>query len=159
MDVYEVTEIKRPRGLVPGSREWLTEIEGPRLITRLVDEVHAGEVGAMTPTQARCAAMLLDRFAPTMSAVHHTVEGTLGKMSEAEILAELERLTTKPALPAPEEDTDAIEAELPPAPAAIPEPAEPVKTKKPRKAEKADIDAYPSGKGYIKGSRKNRGKE
>ena len=90
MDIY----IPRPRGLVPGSREWLMEVEGPKIIRRLVDEVHAGEVGGMTPTQARCASILIDRILPTMSAVTHTIEGSLAQMTEAEIVAELSRITT-----------------------------------------------------------------
>lgn len=90
----DLTEIipARPRGLVPGSREWLVEQEGPRLVKRLVDEVHAGDVGAMTPTQARCAAMLMDRVLPAMSAVHHTVEGDLQRMPTEQLKEELRRL-------------------------------------------------------------------
>lgn len=76
--------------------EWLRDIEGPRLIKRLVDEVHAHDVGKMTPTGARCAAMLLDRALPTLSAVHHTVEGQLSSMSTDEILAELKRIASQP---------------------------------------------------------------
>lgn len=75
----------RPRGLVPGSIEWLREIEGPRLIQRLSDEAHANPVGEMTPTQARCAALLIDRVLPTVSAVHHTVETQHSKLSDKEL--------------------------------------------------------------------------
>lgn len=85
-------EVQRPRGLVPGTREWLVELEGPRLVSRLVNEVHASPVGEMTPTQARCAAMLMDRILPAMSAVHHTIEGDLAKKTEDELKAELRRL-------------------------------------------------------------------
>lgn len=83
---------QRPRFLAPGSREWLVEQEGPRLVKRLVDEVHAGSVGEMTPTQARCAAMLMDRVLPAMSAVHHTVEGDLQRLSTDEIKAQLKAM-------------------------------------------------------------------
>lgn len=103
----DLTEIipTRPRGLVPGSREWLVEQEGPRLVKRLVDEVHAGAVGEMTPTQARCAAMLMDRVLPAMSAVHHTVEGDLQRMSTEEIKAQLRAMIgndVQDVLPKPE---------------------------------------------------------
>jgi len=76
---------ERPRGLVPGSLEWLREIEGPRLVKRLVDESHANPVGEMTPTQARCAALLIDRVLPAISAVHHTVETSLTKVSSDDL--------------------------------------------------------------------------
>jgi hypothetical protein len=84
---------KRPRGLVPGTVEWLREIEGPRLVKRLLDEVHAKPVGEMTPTGARCASMLLDRALPTLATVHHTVEGSLSRMTDDELRQELRRLT------------------------------------------------------------------
>lgn len=90
--------LDRPRGLVPGSLEWLREREGPRLVKRLVDEVHAGNVGEMTPTQARCASMLLDRVLPQVSAVHHTVETTYANMSEEELRREFLRLTSRDAV-------------------------------------------------------------
>ena len=48
--------------------------------------------------------MLLDRFAPTLTATHHTIEGTLSKMSEAELLEEIARVTK--SLPKPEEDAE-----------------------------------------------------
>ncbi|HEX9116527.1 MAG TPA: hypothetical protein VGA61_10695, partial [Anaerolineae bacterium] len=90
----DLTELvpQRPRFLAPGTREWLVEQEGPRLVKRLVDEVHAGQVGEMTPTQARCAAMLMDRVLPAMSAVHHTVEGDLQRLSTEEIKAQLKAM-------------------------------------------------------------------
>lgn len=82
----------RPRGLVPGSIEWLREVEGPRLVKRLVDEVHANKVGEMTPTQARCASMVLDRVLPTLQAHHHTVEGELSRKTTEELKAELKAI-------------------------------------------------------------------
>jgi hypothetical protein len=78
---------------VPGTVEWLRGIEGPRLVQRLLDEVHANAIGEMTPTQARCASMLLDRALPTLTAVHHTMETSLSAMSEADILRRLQQLT------------------------------------------------------------------
>lgn len=81
---------KRPRGLVPGTMEWLREIEGPRLLQKLVMVVH-GEV-EFTPTQARVAGILLDRVAPTVSAVHHTVESQYGKMDTQALKNELKLL-------------------------------------------------------------------
>ena len=96
MDTNHLTT-KRPKGLVPGTVDWLREVEGPRLVQRLIDEVHHQPVGEMTPTGARCASMLLDRALPTLSAVHHTIEGGLARMTDEEIRQELARLTNQPS--------------------------------------------------------------
>ena len=82
----------RPKGLSPGSLEWLRAVEGPRLLQRLVDEIHSGEAGEMTPTQARCAGMLIPIIYPALSAVHHTVETTLAKVSTEELEARFAQL-------------------------------------------------------------------
>lgn len=84
--------IARPRGLVPGTREWLTEIEGPRVLKRVIDEIHAQPVGEMNPTGARLCSIVLDRVLPTISAVHHTIEGDLKQLSEQEIKDRLKEL-------------------------------------------------------------------
>lgn len=96
-DSSEKLEIStaRPRGLVPGSIEWLREVEGPKLVKRLVDEAHANPVGEMTPTQARCAALIIERVLPSVSAVHHTVESSLKNQSDAELKDRFERLMEK----------------------------------------------------------------
>ncbi|KAF3997533.1 hypothetical protein [Glaciimonas immobilis] len=86
---------KRPRGLVPGSMEWLREMEGPRLLTRLVEEIHASPAGEMTPTAARCAGMLLPIIYPTLSAVHHTVETTLSKESTEDLQARFAKIMSE----------------------------------------------------------------
>jgi hypothetical protein len=83
---------KRPRGLVPGSIEWLRELQGPKLLHRLIDEIHANPVGEMTPTQARCAGMLIPIIYPALSSVHHTVEGSLSKVSTEELEARFKAL-------------------------------------------------------------------
>lgn len=72
--------------------EWLREVQGPRLLTRLVEEVHAATPGEMTPTQARCAGMLIPIIYPALSAVHHTVETTLAKVSTEELEARFAQL-------------------------------------------------------------------
>lgn len=85
-------DLKRPIGVAPGSLEWLRSIEGPRLLQRLVEEVHASPVGDMTPTQARCASMLIPITYPALSAVHHTVESSLSKLSTEELTKRLKEI-------------------------------------------------------------------
>lgn len=95
---------KRPKGLVPGTMDWLREVEGPRLLEKLVRVVHGDD--EFTPTQARVAGMLMDRVAPTVSAVHHTVESTYGKMTTDQLKAELKHLLAGDPI-----DIEAIEVE------------------------------------------------
>lgn len=80
---------QRPRGLVPGTPEWLAEIQGPRLILRLVDEIDAQQVGEMTPTGARLLGMALDRILPSLTAVHHTGDSPLGGFSDEQLKEKL----------------------------------------------------------------------
>lgn len=87
----------RPRGLKPGSMEWLREVQGPRLLERLVDEVHANPAGEMSPTQARCAGMLIPIIYPALSAVHHTVETTLAKESTIDLQKRFEKIMREQA--------------------------------------------------------------
>lgn len=89
---FDMDIIKRPRGLVPGSVEWFRESVGPKLLTRLHDEIEAQTVGEMTPTGARLLTVGLGLIYPTVSAVHHTVEGSLAKVSEVELKNRFEKL-------------------------------------------------------------------
>lgn len=88
---------KRPRGLVPGSIEWFRQVVGPKLLTRLHDEIEAQNVGEMTPTGARLLTTGLSIVYPTVSAVHHTVETQLASMSDAQLKESLAALLTNSA--------------------------------------------------------------
>lgn len=79
----------RPRGLVPGSPEWLTEIQGPKLVKRMIDEIEAQEIGEMTPTGARLLGMALDRILPSLTAIHHTGETQLSGFSDEQLKEKL----------------------------------------------------------------------
>ena len=60
----------RPHGLIPGTPQWLIEIQGPLLIKRLVAEIETQEVGKMNPTGARLLGMAIDRIMPSLTAIH-----------------------------------------------------------------------------------------
>src|ERR1700740_1383558 len=82
----------RPAGLVPGTPEWLTEIQGPKLVLRLIAEIDAQEVGKMNPTGARLLGMALDRILPSLTAVHHTGETGLSGYSDEQLKEKLRAL-------------------------------------------------------------------
>lgn len=86
---------KRPPGLVPGTPEWLQQIQGPKLVLRLVKEIEAQEVGSMNPTGARLLGMALDRVYPVLTAVHHTGETNFSRMTDEELKAKLAELVNK----------------------------------------------------------------
>lgn len=83
---------QRPRGLVPGTPEWLSEIQGPRLVLRLVAEIEAQAVGEMNPTGARLLGMALDRILPSLTAVHHSGETQLTGFSDEQLKEKLRTL-------------------------------------------------------------------
>lgn len=83
---------QRPRGLVPGSTEWLAEIQGPKLVIRLIKEIEAQEVGSMTPTGARLLNMALDRIMPVLTAIHHTGETQLTGFTDEQLKEKLRTL-------------------------------------------------------------------
>lgn len=84
--------IERPRGLVPGTPEWLAQVQGPRLILRLVEEIEAQKVGFMSPTGARLLGMALDRVYPSLTAVHHTGTNDLTPMTDEQLKEKLRLL-------------------------------------------------------------------
>lgn len=84
--------LERPRGLVPGTPEWLTQIQGPRLVKRLIDEIDAQPLGAMSPTGARLLGMALDRILPSLTAIHHTGETALTGFSDEQLKEKLRAL-------------------------------------------------------------------
>lgn len=79
----------RPAGLVPGSPEWLAEIQGPKLVMRLIDEIEAQKIGQMSPTGARLLGMALDRIMPSLTAVHHTGDGSFSTMTDEQLKEKL----------------------------------------------------------------------
>ena len=79
----------RPRGLVPGSQEWLVEIQGPKLVKRLIDEIDAQQIGDMTPTGARLLGMALDRILPSLTAIHHTGETQMAGFTDEQLKEKL----------------------------------------------------------------------
>lgn len=83
---------QRPRGLVPGTPEWLAQVQGPRLILRLVEEIEAQKVGFMSPTGARLLGMALDRVYPSLTAVHHTGSNDLTPMTDEQLREKLRLL-------------------------------------------------------------------
>src|SRR5271169_1584040 len=84
--------IERPRGLVPGTPEWLAQVQGPKLILRLVNEIDAQKVGFMSPTGARLLGMALDRIYPSLTAIHHTGNTDLSPMTDDELKEKLRLL-------------------------------------------------------------------
>src|SRR5882757_9423557 len=82
----------RPRGLVPGSPEWLSEIQGPKLVLRLIHEIEAQKVGQMSPTGARLLGMALDRIMPSLTAIHHTGETQLTGFTDDQLKEKLRDL-------------------------------------------------------------------
>jgi hypothetical protein len=83
---------QRPRGLVPGSTEWLAEIQGPKLVLRLIAEIDAQEVGQMNPTGARLLGMALDRIMPSLTAIHHSGETQLTGFTDEQLKDKLRLL-------------------------------------------------------------------
>jgi hypothetical protein len=82
----------RPRGLVPGTPEWLAEIQGPKLVLRLIAEIDAQEVGQMNPTGARLLGMALDRIMPSLTAIHHSGETQLTGFTDDQLKEKLRLL-------------------------------------------------------------------
>lgn len=85
-------ESKRPVGLVPGTPQWLAEIQGPRLVMRLIQEIEAQQVGQMSPTGARLLGMALDRIMPSLTAIHHSGETQLSSFSDEQLKEKLRLL-------------------------------------------------------------------
>src|SRR5271163_4908394 len=83
---------QRPRGLVPGTPEWLAEIQGPKLILRLVAEIDAQQLGFMTPTGAKLLGMALDRIMPSLTAVHHSGDTVLTGFTDEQLKEKLRLL-------------------------------------------------------------------
>lgn len=83
---------ERPKGLVPGTPDWLAQVQGPKLILRMVAEIEAQEVGKMSPTGARLLGMALDRIMPSLTAIHHTGETQLAAFSDDELKEKLRAL-------------------------------------------------------------------
>ena len=83
---------ERPRGLVPGTPDWLAQIQGPKLIMRLVEEIDAQKVGFMSPTGARLLGMALDRILPSLTAIHHTGETQLSSFTDDQLKEKLRLL-------------------------------------------------------------------
>lgn len=84
--------IERPKGLVPGTPEWLAQIQGPKLILRMVAEIDAQKVGFMSPTGARLLGMAIDRIYPTLTAVHHTGTNDLTPLTDEQLKEKLRLL-------------------------------------------------------------------
>ncbi len=82
----------RPRGLVPGTPEWLAEIQGPKLVLRLIAEIDAQAVGEMNPTGARLLGMALDRILPSLTAIHHSGDTPLTGFSDEQLKEKLRAL-------------------------------------------------------------------
>lgn len=83
---------ERPKGLVPGSPDWLAQVQGPKLVMRLIEEIDAQAVGQMSPTGARLLGMALDRIMPSLTAVHHTGETHLTAFSDEQLKEKLRAL-------------------------------------------------------------------
>lgn len=83
---------QRPRGLVPGTPEWLVQVQGPKLVLRLVAEIDAMEVGKMNPTGARLLGMALDRILPSLTAIHHSGETQLTGFTDDQLKEKLRLL-------------------------------------------------------------------
>jgi hypothetical protein len=79
-------------GLMPGTPEWLAEIQGPKLVIRLIAEIDAQEVGQMNPTGARLLGMALDRIMPSLTAVHHSGETQLTGFTDDQLKEKLRLL-------------------------------------------------------------------
>jgi hypothetical protein len=80
---------QRPRGLVPGSQDWLVEVQGPKLVMRLIKEIEAQKIGQMSATGARLLGMALDRILPSLTAIHHTGDGQLNAFTDDQLKEKL----------------------------------------------------------------------
>lgn len=83
---------QRPRGLVPGTPEWLAQVQGPKLVLRLVAEIEAQKIGNMSPTGARLLGMALDRILPSLTAIHHSGETQLTGFTDDQLKEKLRLL-------------------------------------------------------------------
>lgn len=80
---------ERPKGLVPGTAEWLVQVQGPKLILRVIAEIEAQEVGKMNPTGARLVGMVVDRIMPSLTAIHHSGETQLTGFTDDQLKEKL----------------------------------------------------------------------
>lgn len=83
---------ERPKGLVPGTPEWLAQVQGPKLVLRMIAEIDAQEVGKMSPTGAKLMSMALDRILPSLTAIHHTGETQLNGFTDDQLKEKLRLL-------------------------------------------------------------------
>lgn len=83
---------QRPRGLVPGTPEWLAQIQGPKLVLRMIAEIDAQPIGSMSPTGARLLGMALDRIMPSLTAIHHSGETQLTGFTDEQLKEKLRLL-------------------------------------------------------------------
>jgi hypothetical protein len=84
-----MTDIARPVGLVPGTREFFHEVTATKA-RQFLDAVldHASPENP-SPQALRAVALVMERTDPTVSAVHHTIETKTSKMSTEELKAKL----------------------------------------------------------------------
>jgi hypothetical protein len=80
---------QRPKGLVPGTPEWLAQVQGPKLVLRMIAEIDAQPVGGMSPTGARLLGMALDRILPSLTAIHHSGDTPLTGFTDDQLREKL----------------------------------------------------------------------
>ncbi len=84
-----MTDIARPVGLVPGTREFFNEVTATKARTFLDAVLDHADPAAPSPQALRAVALVMERTDPTVSAVHHTIETKTTKMSTEELKAKL----------------------------------------------------------------------
>ncbi len=84
-----MTDIARPVGLVPGTRDFFHEVTASRARIVLDQIVQAMTPENISPSSMRALALVLERTDPTVSSVHHTIETKTTKLSTEELKAKL----------------------------------------------------------------------
>lgn len=84
-----MTNLQRPVGLVPGTREFFNEVTATKARAFLDAVLDHADPTAPNPSTLRAVALVMERTDPTVSAVHHTIETKTSKMSTEELKAKL----------------------------------------------------------------------
>ncbi len=84
-----MTDIARPVGLVPGTRDFFNEVTATKARVFLDKVLDHADPAAPNPSTLRAVALIMERTDPTVSSVHHTIETKTTKMSTEELKAKL----------------------------------------------------------------------
>ncbi len=92
-----MTDVTRPPGLLPGTREFFHEVTATKA-RRFLDQVldHADPTSP-NPSTLRAVALVMERTDPTVSSVHHTVETKTSKLTTEQLKAKLQEILSRDA--------------------------------------------------------------